>query len=70
LLRYLEEALAETYALVRTEGMGSVVEGLKFPVQNGYVTVVSMTREATGILIGTIVVGGTTYRVLAQLSGS
>jgi hypothetical protein len=63
LLRYLEEALAETYALVRTKGLGSTFEGISFPVKAGYVTVAKMGHELTGILLGSINVSGNTYRV-------
>ena len=67
LLRYLEEALAETYALVKTVGRTAILEGIRFPVRNGYVTVLAMLREVQGILLGTVLVGGTTYRVYGRL---
>jgi hypothetical protein len=37
LWRYLEEALAETAAQIGVNGVRNIVEGLKFPVANGYV---------------------------------
>lgn len=38
LVRYLEEALAETTAQVRVGGgLGAILEGIRFPVENGYV---------------------------------
>jgi hypothetical protein len=60
LLRFLEEALAETYAQLRVHGLRGLPTGITFPVTNGYVTVSAVVTEAA---IGTIVVGGTTYGV-------
>lgn len=41
LSRYLEEALAETAAQMQVHGgIGSLIEGLRFPVKNGYVTLI------------------------------
>jgi hypothetical protein len=59
LLRYLEEALAQSYALVRSRGPGFALEGIKFPVKNGYVTVAKMGQEIAGVVLGPINVGGT-----------
>jgi len=59
LLQYLEEALAETIAQLRVNGV--VLEGLKFPVANGYMTISSLMSE--GAAIGTITVGGTLFSV-------
>jgi hypothetical protein len=67
LLRYLEEALAQTYALVKSRGPGSALEGIRFPVKSGYMTIGgaatagwgSMSKEALGICLGPINVGGT-----------
>jgi hypothetical protein len=59
LLRYLEEALAQTYALVHSRGPGFAIEGIRFPVRNGYVTVAKMGQEAAGVLLGPINLGGT-----------
>lgn len=66
LLRYLEEALAETYSLVKTVGPRATLEGIRFPVRNGYVTVAGMQREVKGVLLGTILVSGLGYKVYAQ----
>jgi hypothetical protein len=66
LLRYLEESLAQTIGLFRAKGIniGNLVEGFKFPVgEEGYVTVVKMGVEATGILLGPINVSGMTFNV-------
>jgi len=63
LLRYLEEALAESVAQLRTKGMTGLPEGISFPVKNGYVTVAKMGKEAAGILLGPINVAGNSYRV-------
>jgi hypothetical protein len=54
-----EEALAETIAQLRVNGV--VLEGLKFPVANGYMTISSLMSE--GAAIGTITVGGTLFSV-------
>lgn len=63
LLRYLEEALAETVAQVGTYGLKNVLIGIKFPVKEGYVTLASMGTEAGGIFLGPINAGGMSYRV-------
>ena len=39
LLQYLEEALAETVAQLRVNGTAGALQGLRFPVANGYVTI-------------------------------
>ena len=61
LMRYLEEAVAETVAQVGVRGFRNAVSGLTFPVRNGYVTLASMGTEATGILLGPITAGGMVY---------
>ena len=58
LLRYLEEALAETYAQLRVNGLRGLPDGIRFPITNGYVT---LERGAFEGVIGTITVGGITY---------
>jgi hypothetical protein len=66
LLRYIEEAMAETYAQVRVHGIGTqyLLKGLKFPVNAHYaITITALRSEAAGILLGPIVVGGMTYNV-------
>jgi hypothetical protein len=60
LLRYIEEALAETYAQLRVNGLRGLPDGLIFPVANGYVTVSRVIGEA---FIGTIVIGSITVGV-------
>lgn len=61
LLRYLEEALAESYAQLRVHGLGQVVVGIRFPIQGGYVTVSQLATE--GVAIGNITIGGTLFTV-------
>jgi hypothetical protein len=60
LLKYLEEALAETYAQLHVRGMKGLVTGLRVPVQNGYVT---LSRLAVEGAAATITAGGATYGV-------
>jgi len=55
LLQYLEEAIAETVAQLRVNGAGALLEGLKFPVANGYMTISNLMSE--GAAIGTILAG-------------
>lgn len=62
ILRYLEEALAETVAQVGVRGLRNAVEGITFPVKNGYVTLAGMRTEAAGVLLGPVNVGGMVYR--------
>jgi hypothetical protein len=59
LLKYLEEALAETVAQIRVGG--SVLEGLRFPVANGYMTISNLASE--GAAIGKIIAGGSLFTV-------
>ena len=59
LLQYLEEALVETVAQFRVNGV--ILEGLKFPVAEGYMTISNLMSE--GATIGTIVVGGSFFTV-------
>jgi len=63
LLRYIEEALAETAGQVGVNGLRGVFEGVSFPVSNGYVTIGQMSREAAGLVLGPVNVGGAVYRV-------
>ncbi len=60
LCRYLEEAMAESYAQLRVNGIKALPEGIKFPITNGYVQLKSVITEAA---IGTVLVGGITYGV-------
>jgi hypothetical protein len=66
LFRYIEEALAETYAQVKVNGLRALPEGLKFPVRNGYVTVSGTVREAAD---GVIVYGGVLYGIYLTVEG-
>ncbi len=64
LLRYLEEALAQSYAHLRAHGIAHTWKGVTFPVGapgRGYVTVAQIVSE--GAAIGTITVGGHLFRV-------
>lgn len=64
ILRYLEEALAETIGLLKARGMSTqyIIEGFKFPLGNTYEITFSLLRhEAAGILLGPVVAGGLMY---------
>jgi hypothetical protein len=64
LMKYLEEALAETYAQVRVRGLRGLPTGIRFPIQHGYVTLSSVLKEAAiGTAIGAVAVGGEIYVV-------
>jgi len=66
ILRYLEEALAETIGLLRARGMSTeyIVKGFNFPLGNTYEISFSLLRhEASGILLGPVIVGGIMYSV-------
>jgi hypothetical protein len=66
-LRYLEEALAESYAQLRVNGIKGLPAGIRFPIANGYVTLRAVTTEAAiGAALGTIVVGGLRYLVYVE----
>ena len=58
LLRYLEEAIAESVAQLRVLGRSGLRLGIRFPVKNGYVTLAGMAEEARGILLGPVNVAG------------
>jgi hypothetical protein len=65
-LRYVEEAMAETIAQLRVQGMtkANFIEGIRFPVGPDYdVTVGNMKGELRQVFLGPIVVGGMTYQV-------
>lgn len=63
-LQYLEEALAESYAQMRVNGIKGLPEGIRFPIANGYVTLRAvLTEAAVGAGIGTITIGGIVYAV-------
>lgn len=65
LLRYIEEAMCETYALLRTQGFSKrvLVEGVRFPIDGRYTTVAKLGQEVAGVLLGPINVGGMIYNV-------
>lgn len=66
-LRYLEEALAESYAQLRMDGsLRGLLFGVSFPVKNGYVTISQFAGE--GIAIGNIAVGSVqlTVRIISK----
>ncbi len=44
------------------------VTKFRFPVKNGYVTVAKMGSEIHGICLGTVLAGGTMYRVFFNLT--
>lgn len=54
-LKYLEEAMAETYAQLRVTGFKGLLTGIRFPVANNYVSISQLAAE--GEAIGTIVLG-------------
>jgi hypothetical protein len=60
LCQFLEEALAESYAQVKVNGIRSLPEGLSFPIREGYVTLRGVAREGA---IGAITYGGVLYGV-------
>jgi hypothetical protein len=61
LCRYLEEALAETYAQVKFNGLRAIPEGLRFPLANNYELQLSVVAAQGAI--GTILYGGVVYAV-------
>ena len=63
ILRYLEEALAETVGQVKGNGWRNFFVGIKFPTSKGYVSLVAMGKEAQGIFLGPINVGGMIFNV-------
>lgn len=67
LLRYLEEAIAETVAQVGTHRFRNAVVGIKFPVKEGYVTLAEMGLEVKGILLGPVNSSGMIYRAYLTL---
>lgn len=64
LCRYLEEALAETYAQAPVNGVRAIPAGLAFPVRDGYVTLDRVVKEGA---IGTVVYAGVLYCVYAAV---
>ncbi len=71
LLRYIEEAMAETIARLRAYGWSreSVFQGLIFPLGQHYtITITNLRSEASGILLGPIVAGGMVFQVFYGVS--
>ena len=62
ILRYLEEALAQTVGQVGVYGFKQIFSGISFPVKNGYVTIAEMGIEMKGIFLGPLNAAGMTYR--------
>jgi hypothetical protein len=61
LLRYIEEAMAESYAQLRVRGLQEILVGIRFPVQDGYVSVSQIATEGTAI--GNITISGGIFTV-------
>lgn len=61
ILRYLEEALAESVAQLAAYGVVGLIRGIRFPIANGYITLQQLVSE--GAEIGTIVVGTQRFSV-------
>ena len=68
MLTYLEEAIVQTYSLLRNKGITYLFEGITFPVKNGYFKAVMIGGTSVelpvgggmileGLNFGTIVVG-------------
>ena len=62
LLRYLEEAIAETAAQVGVYGFKNAVVGVRFPIKGNYVSLAAMKTEIKGIFLGPINCGAASYR--------
>lgn len=67
LLRYLEEAMAETYAQVRAGGIKGVITGITFPIQNGYLRIGEIS-VMQGVFLGVILVDGHLMHVMLTYS--
>jgi len=61
ILRYLEEALAESVSQLAAFGVVGLLRGLRFPVANGYMTIQQLVSE--GAAIGAILVGTQVFSV-------
>jgi hypothetical protein len=61
LMQYLEEALVETFAQLRVNGLAGLIAGIRFPIANGYMALETLACE--GAELGTIVVGGQRFSV-------
>ena len=67
LMRYLEEAMVESYAQLRAQGLSGVLTGIRFPIKRGYVTLSALKSEGTAI--GTLTVGGAQFTVFVSETG-
>ena len=65
LCKYVEEALAESYAQVKVNGLRGLPDGLSFPIRNGYV---SLGRVAAEGAIGTVTYAGVLYVVHVKVN--
>jgi len=61
LLQYIEEALAESVAQMSAHGIVGLLQGIRFPIANGYMTLQQLVSE--GVEIGTISVGTQRFSV-------
>lgn len=59
-MRYMEEAMAETYAQLKVNGLQGIPSGLSFPITNGYVKLEDVVTEGA---LGALAVGGVNYGV-------
>jgi hypothetical protein len=50
LIKYLEEAMAESYAQVSVHGLRRLITGVVFPVKNGYVTMFNREVANTSVI--------------------
>jgi hypothetical protein len=72
LLQYLEETLAEGYAQLRMHGFKGTAwkeDVFKFPLRGGYLVLIGSRARTQGVVIGTIALGGSLFRVSILLSG-
>lgn len=58
LLKYLEEAMAETYAQVRARGIHGVITGIRFPLKDELYISIAEWNVVKGVFLGVIVVEG------------
>ncbi|WP_395244119.1 hypothetical protein ACGGZK_18655 [Agromyces sp. MMS24-K17] len=66
LMRGIEEALAETVAQLRVNGIKGIPTGLMFPIKNGYLSVSTVAQAAQlggEIALGSVLVAGYSYTV-------
>lgn len=66
ILRYLEESLAETIALLRVHGFDprKLQQGFRFAVDENYqLSFQALGHEANGLLLGPVMAGGMVYNV-------